>query len=322
MKILVCSSSGPISDPKNHQISLRLTKMMRERDHDVTLVTDTPLPTGNSYEYQVVENPSRKQLSTLFNEADAVFGNHLSFRLLRPLIFSLRKPHCVLIQAELEKTFSRLIFRSSLFNTRKVYAISSYLAGKYQLSSRIIHNSFDPEIYYLDDARNRKFDFLFVGTLNRESGSDMVVDAMRLIPKGCNCAIVGEGPEREKLEEELPANTQIFPPMEAQFVAELMRQSKWLILPDRNKNPDGILAVQAIACGARIIAANHGCFPELVGPCGLFFRPNHLESLLMIMRKAIEREDVLGFTEQERQQHLSKFSWDLQVDSILQVLHR
>jgi len=323
--ILICSQSF-YPDPSNTAtIGLQMARMMVERGHEVTVVTESETHTDGpvvTEAFPIVRNPTPRQLKTLYKDAQSVFGNHLSFSLLRPLLFAFRKPHCVLLQDHLRKSFAQFVFQSKVFKTDRVYAASKHLADFYKLGDRMIRNGYDSSIFRPNLNEPRKFDFLFVGSLTRESGVDLLVDAIHLIPEGCSCVIVGEGPERESIEEIAPSNVQFFGAMEAPYVAELMRQSKWVIFPDRIKPTTSSRAVEAVACGARVIAANHGSLPEAVGPCGVLFKPNQVQSLVMTMRKSLERDDLLGFTEMERENHLNQYSLDLQVDSILQVLNR
>ncbi len=324
--ILICSQSFHPEPTEAASIGLKMARMMVERGHEVVVVTETEAKSNNATtkeSFPIFYNPSPQQLKALFKESDSVFGNHLSFGLLRPLLFSMRKPHCVLLQDHLQKSFARFVFQSKVFKTDRVYAGSKHLADYYKLGDRIIRNGYDADIFKSNSLdESRKFDFLFAGSLTKESGVDLVIDAMHLLPPNCTCVIVGDGPERESIEEVAPSNVQLLGAMEAPYKAELMRQSKWVILPDRVKPTSSTIAVEAIACGARVIAANHGSLPEAVGPCGVFFSPNKVQSLLMTMRKAFERVSLLGYTEKERENHLKQFSLDLQVDSILQVLNR
>ena len=273
--ILICSQSFHPEPTEAASIALKMARMMVERGHEVVVVTETAANSNHATtteNFPVFNNPSPKQLKALFKESDSVFGNHLSFGLLSPLLFSMRKPHCVILQDHLEKSFARFVFQSKVFKTDRVYAASKHLADHYKLGDRIIRNGYDADTFKSNSIdESRKFDFLFAGALTKESGVDLVIDAIHLLPPQCSCVIVGDGPERESIKEFAPSNVQVFGAMETPYTAELMRQSKWVVIPDRVKPTSSTNAVEAIACGARVIAANHGSLPEAVGPCGVFF---------------------------------------------------
>jgi glycosyltransferase involved in cell wall biosynthesis len=270
----------------------------------------------------IIRNPGTRQLRALFGEADAVFGNHLSLRLLRPLLLRPRKPHCILLHTHLSNRVPNRWLSGLLLRRGHTYAVSNALAKAHELPEKVIYNGFDASLFHLAEPGPRKFDFLFVGRLVSDKGIDLLMDAMRQLPPCYSCMVVGDGPDRERLEAEAPEQMKFLGRLDSPYIAELMRQSKWLVVPSRWKEPFGLVAIEAIACGARVLAANHGGLPEAVGPCGVLFRPNNAQSLMMSMRKVMERNDMTGFTEQERQTHLGKFSFDRQVDRILQVLHQ
>jgi len=78
--------------------------------------------------YPVVYCSDRKTLRFLVKQADAVYGNHFNFELLQPLLFSLRKQHCIVVQDKINERLSRFLFQSKLFRTDHIYAATQYLA--------------------------------------------------------------------------------------------------------------------------------------------------------------------------------------------------
>lgn len=321
MKILFSSYVFAPSVGGIEHVGLALARRMVQRGHHVTVVTETAGP-DEIDGLPVIRNPGAKPLRALFDEADAVFGNHLSLRLLRPLLLRPRMPHCILLHTHLSPRFPGRVLSGLLLRRGHTYAVSKALAKAHELPEKVIYNGYDASLFHLGEPGQRKFDFLFVGRLVSDKGIDLLMDAMHQLPPYYSCMVVGDGPEREQLEARAPQQMKFLGRMDSPYIAELMRQSKWLVVPSRWKEPFGLVATEAIACGARVLAANHGGLPEAVGPCGVLFRPNNAQSLMMTMRKVMERDDMTGFTEQERSAHLAQFSFDRQVDRILQVLHQ
>ena len=294
---------------------------MLHRNHAVTVVCDeeTELP---NVPFPVISKPTRKQLKKLFREADAVYGNHLSFKLLKPLFFSLRKPHCIVLQREIHKFGYRLLFQSKLFKTDRVYASTTQLAKKAKLGTRVIRNSYDASIYNNNEPGNRTFDLMFRGDLVPESGIELFIDAIHLISTSIHCVVVGDGPMRSELEKRAPQNTTFLGHIEAPYIVELMRQTKWVVFPSKSAEFQDIKMVEAIACGSRIIACKGELFDDVVGPCGISFKTGNVRSLMMTIHKAMERDELLGYTEKEKTEHLAKFSLERRYNSIMQVLHQ
>ncbi len=321
MKILFSSYVFPPSIGGIEKVGLELAKLMRERGHDIVVMTDTPGPdTINNI--PIIRQPSKQRITELFREADAVFGNHLSLRLMTPLVITGKKPHCILLHTHLQKSFIHKLLASFVVRRGKTFAVSKYLAKAHNLKENVIYNGYDSALFNNPKPTIRQFDFLFVGRLVSDKGIDLLVDAMQLLPSNYTCMVVGDGPDRGEMEKRAPYNMKFLGRLDSPHIAELMRQSKWVVIPSRWEEPFGLVAIEAIASGAQVLAANHGGLPEAVGPCGLLFRPNDIESLVMNMKKVTERDNLVGFTEQERLTHLAKFSYDRQVDNILQVLNR
>jgi len=159
------------------------------------------------------------------------------------------------------------------------------------------------------------------GSLELGNGFEILVDAMHLMPWSNTCIVIGDGSLREELETSTPDNLKFLGELDSKYTAELMRQSSWYVFSSITPVANAISAVRAIACGARIIAPNHSSISESFGPCGLLYKSGNIESLVVTIINAIEREDMLGFTEKERHEHLSKYSVEKPFNSIMQVLH-
>lgn len=322
MKILFCSYVFAPSVGGVEHVGLELAQRMVKRGHHVTVVTETPGP-DQVDGLAIVRNPDATELKRLFDEADAVFGNHLSLRLLRPLLFRPKMPHCILLHTHLPRGLPHRLLYAVLLRRGRTYAVSEALARANGLRNgdRVIYNGYDSDLFHLNQASERNLDFLFVGRLVSDKGIDLLMQALRQLPESCSCFVVGDGPEREAMQAQAPKQVKFLGRLESGQIAELMRQSKWLVVPSRWQEPFGLVVVEAIACGARVLAANHGGLPEAVGPCGLLFQPNDVASLKSTMQAAMERDDLENITAQERNIHLSQFSYELQVDRILKVLH-
>lgn len=321
MKILFCSYVFAPSVGGVEHVGLELARRIAQRGHHVTVATETP-GSDQINGLTVVRNPDAAELKRLYDQADAVFGNHLSLRLLRPLLFRPKMPHCILLHTHLSRGLPHRLLHAVLLRRGRTYAVSEALARAHHLQDRVIYNGYDADLFHSHEASDRSLDFLFVGRLVSDKGIDLLMQALRQLPVRYSCSVVGDGPERNELEAHAPEQMKFLGRQDSKRIAKLMRQSKWLVVPSRWQEPFGLVAIEAIACGARVLAANHGGLPEAVGPCGLLFEPNNVTSLKNAMQAAMECDDQANFTEQERNTHLSQFSYERQVDRILKVLHQ
>jgi glycosyltransferase involved in cell wall biosynthesis len=51
----------------------------------------------------------------------------------------------------------------------------------------------------------------------------------------------------------------------------LLNQHRILAVPSRWEEPFGVVALEGIACGCVVVAADGGGLPEAIGPCGVTF---------------------------------------------------
>ncbi len=125
---------------------------------------------------------------------------------------------------------------------------------------------------------------VFVGRLSPEKGVDVLLRAMKDV-NGLECAIVGEGPERgrlERLSEDLGLANVAF--LGALYGAELEREiarAKAVVIPSLSYETFGLTALEAYAFGKPVIASRIGALPEVVreGETGLLFAPGGSKEL-------------------------------------------
>lgn len=125
---------------------------------------------------------------------------------------------------------------------------------------------------------------VFIGRLSPEKGVDVLLHAMKDVP-GLDCAIVGDGPERDRLErlaEELDLQNVSF--LGALYGSELDREiarAKAVVIPSQSYETFGLTVLEAYAFGKPVIAARIGALPEVVreGETGLLFDPSAPQEL-------------------------------------------
>lgn len=106
--------------------------------------------------------------------------------------------------------------------------------------------------------RKDKFDILFVGRLIKEKNVDFII---RSVDRNIKVGIIGDGPERENLINLVKKlnlrNIKFFGFLdEDEEVYSYMKSSKILVLPSIREG-FGIVILEALACGCKVIATNH-----------------------------------------------------------------
>lgn len=144
-----------------------------------------------------------------------------------------------------------------------------------------------PAIYFdLDIFKpmnlEKKYDFIFVGRLVKNKGLNLLLEAAKLLRfkfqvSGFKMLIVGDGSERKNLELRitnygLKDNVILYGWVkDSQEVAQLLNQSKILILPSYNEGGPRVL-LEAMACGVPVITTRVGIAEDLIkdGENGFF----------------------------------------------------
>lgn len=125
---------------------------------------------------------------------------------------------------------------------------------------------------------------VFVGRLSEEKGVDVLLRAMRDV-RGLTCAVVGDGPERERLHAlaaELGlTNVEFLGTLHGEALDREIARARAVVIPSRSYETFGLTALEAYAWGKPAVAARIGALPEVVrdGMTGLLFEPGDADDL-------------------------------------------
>ncbi len=149
------------------------------------------------------------------------------------------------------------------------------------------------------DAHRARFGFgpgplvLTVRRLVERMGIDLLIRAAAEVP-GLRLAIGGDGPLREELEA-LAASLRV----EARFLGfvpdadlpSLYRAADLFVLPTRELEGFGLVAIEAMACGTPAMGTPVGAIPEVLGPLGLLFSEASPRAIAAGIRKFFAEPD-------------------------------
>lgn len=132
---------------------------------------------------------------------------------------------------------------------------------------RVLPNAVDESLFH-PDGRERT-GILAVGLHYEAKGFDVLLDALARL-HGERLTLVGDGPLRGALEEQA---TRLGVPVDFRGtlpkadVAELMRSARVVAVPSRFET-SGVVAIEALASGAPVVASRVGALPELLAGGG------------------------------------------------------
>ena len=134
--------------------------------------------------------------------------------------------------------------------------------------------------------------FLFVGRLSPEKGGSTLVDAFR--GEAAELTIVGDGPDRQRLEEASSSNITFTGHLNEAAVAEKMSQACALIVPSMWYEGFPLVVAEALAHGLPIIASRIGGLSEVVAnSAGYLFTPGSASELKACVSQLHKRSELV-----------------------------
>lgn len=130
---------------------------------------------------------------------------------------------------------------------------------------------------------------------------DLAVQACSELGK--KLVVIGEGPEKEKLEKLANENVTFLGRQTDEVVKKYMSECKALLFP--GEEDFGIVPVEAQSCGRPVIAYGKGGVLDSVidGKTGVFFKEQTVESL----KEAINKFETMKFDKEEIRKHALEF---------------
>jgi glycosyltransferase involved in cell wall biosynthesis len=148
-----------------------------------------------------------------------------------------------------------------------------------------------------DDVPENARIVLSVSRLTQQKGIDIAVQALSFLPEDVVLVVLGEGPERELLDElarEHVVESRVFLPGRVPDVAAWLRRASVYVQPARWEG-FGLAVLEAMVCGLPVVATNVSSLPELVadGKTGVLVPADDAAALARGIERALA-EPSLG----------------------------
>jgi glycosyltransferase involved in cell wall biosynthesis len=160
----------------------------------------------------------------------------------------------------------------------------------------------------------RDKDIVFLGRLVSDKGCDLALRALALLKQDGVClslTVIGDGPDMSALKS-LAATLGIS--AQVDFLGTMregrgkeMGRHKVMVVPSNWAEPFGVVALEGVAAGCVLAAANVGGLPEAVGPCGLLFPKGDVYAIVETLRRLMADADLREKLVVERDRHLEGF---------------
>ena len=305
-----------------------LAKAFVKAGYEVRLMTWTPEPSSESYNFEIIRNPSLWQVIKEHKWADLVFENNPCIRLAWPGIF-IKRPSVVVLHTWISRSNGKIGIRDRikgkwwLDRAQKVIAVSSALKEKSYKDALMLGNFYRENQFKIIEGIPRDKSYVFLGRLVRDKGAELAIRAIYELKKKHsktllaepNLTLIGDGPERENLEaliQELDLQEQVtfLGKLSGQKLVECLNRFRFILVPSIWEEPFGLVALEGMACGCIPIVSEGGGLPEAIGNAGVTFKKGKLQSLVTSMRQLADDPKKESMMRIRATEHLKNFKSD------------
>jgi glycosyltransferase involved in cell wall biosynthesis len=301
--------------------------------HEVKLVSQVPATDSKFFPFEVIRQPSWRELLALTHWCEVYFQGCISLKGIWPLLM-IRKPWIVTHQNWYSRPDGTMGWQDYLkryltrFSTNIPASLA--LAEQFQTSYTVIHNPYREDIFYEIPDVNRDKELVFLGRLVSDKGVHLLLNALAnlkqlgVTPK---LTIIGTGPEESKLHQQakqlkLIESVDFVGTKVENDLAKLLNAHQILVVPSVWQEPFGIVALEGIACGCVVVGSQQGGLKDAIGPCGVTFPNGDVNALTQVLLDLLINPSQLSTYRKQAESHLSRHKKRAVAQAYLQVLER
>lgn len=298
------------------RVSELLYQGLTDSGWEVRVVTMTAGPA----EANLIRRPTTRELFATLRWSDVVLESNVSLRLAWPTALRLiQRPRLTVLHAPVSANTgnqSRLVDKIKLLMLPRgsTFTVSEWLASRLPIPAKVMPNPFVPSQGIHDPASERQ-GVLFVGRITRAKGLDVLLDALSAMKTQPSLTVVGDGPERERLESRAAAlglRVNFCGALTSEQVTKAMATAKVLCIPSVSQPPEvfPLVALEGIANGCEIVATDCGGLPEAVGPHGIIVPELDAQRLAEALATALRQDRMTPDQISARAAYLERYQVD------------
>jgi glycosyltransferase involved in cell wall biosynthesis len=255
------------------------------------------------FPFEVHRNPSVGTLLKLLRWSEIYIQNNVSFKLLWPVLFCWRPLVVVHHGFYGSSNGSMLSFRDRLKHLVTLFAtnisVSRAIANTLPGKSYLALNPYRDDLFFRIPSIRKDRELFFVGRIVSDKGIDVLIDAvakMRNRGIGPSLTVAGSGPEelalRRKVDElQLRDLVTFVGRVTDERLNELLNAHKIMVVPTREGEGFGVVALEGIACGCVVVGSTCGGLPEAIGRCGRTFPNGDSSALADLLQDLLTHQD-------------------------------
>jgi glycogen synthase len=323
MRILICSYDFYPHIGGTETAGMTLAMGLAERGYDITVVTATAAAAADrddaSFPFSIIRKPGALELVRLFQAADLLWHNHVTLRLLWPILL-VRRPlvfvhHCPLATDTGSEPRFGALKRAACMLGHNAF-VSEALRKAADLPGPVIYNSYDEVNFHIWPNVMRDRDVVFLGHLVRQKGADLLIDALALLAaKGMRlrATIIGSGPQNETLKAQVSTHGlgdlfEFTGALSGEALSRTLARHRVMAMPSRWFEGLGISAIEALACGCVVVGSDCGGLPEAIGPAGVVTAQESAPELAAALERLTTDAKLYESYKARIPQHLALFS--------------
>jgi glycosyltransferase involved in cell wall biosynthesis len=162
----------------------------------------------------------------------------------------------------------------------------------------------------LSDARPDAPLLLYAGRLSPEKGLESLAWMLDALP-GVRLALVGDGPDRARLQRVFAGLPVVFPGfLRGAELAAAFASADVFVMPSRTETL-GFVVLEAMSSGCPVVAARAGGIPDLVqhGEDGILYDPDHPEQATEAVRELLADDTRRAFLARNGRKRAEQCTW-------------
>lgn len=283
MRILLDSHAYAPGTGGIETVSQLLAEGLQQRGHQVVITTRTPAA-AEPHEPSVIRSPGVLRMCRLLWQSDVLLQSNIS---LMPFLLAVlwRVPIVLIHHTWINRVDGRMAARDrwKLRATRlagRNLVVSDALGKRLPVPTTLFPNPYRSAVFDRLSGISRDQDLVFLGRLVSDKGVDLLLEALASVPapKRFGLTLIGDGPERGPLEQQaqklgITGQVRFLGNLPPEQVALELNRHRVLVVPSRWNEPYGLIALEGLACGCRVVGSQGGGLPEAMGGLGWTF-PN------------------------------------------------
>jgi len=282
-----------------------LSRAFYNAGHEIRVLTWTRELGEDIYPFQIIRNPSYKELFNHHRWADLVFENNPCLRLAWPNLF-FRHPYVIALNTWVSRIDDKTGLHGEIgFPDRvkflwfkkasKIIAVSDAIRKHSFKRAVVIGNPYNAAVFKAYPEIKKTHTFVFLGRLVSNKGADEAIKALKkIVVKNAQenflnapptLTIIGEGPQKPILEQlavqlDLQNQVTFTGSVSGEKLCQLLNQHRYMLVPSLWEEPFGNVVLEGMACGCLPIVSNGGGLLDAIGDAGISFERGNTDALV------------------------------------------